>query len=393
MNFYTRKIRWKFLLFVSASIIGLGSLWYTNQLVKELSIEEQKKIEIWADAMQWMIESTNLDSNSPDYVKIYENNLKILSNNTTIPIIVLEPDGTINQPRNIDSLKISTKKGLEKTIKKMQESYEPIPINLFEGYTQMVYYGKSTLLKRLTYYPYVQLLVIMLFILVAYFAFSSSRKAEQNQVWLGLSKETAHQLGTPISSLMAWYEMLDTDKIQPDAYFELGKDIKRLEKIAERFSKIGSKPKLKYENIISIINNSRNYINSRTSSKVLINFTKPEEKIMVPVNAELFEWVIENLCKNAVDAMNGEGLLEITIKDNTQVLYIDVADNGKGIAKSKFKTIFKPGYTTKKRGWGLGLSLSKRIIEEYHDGRIFVHFSEIDKGTKIRIVLKKFAEF
>jgi signal transduction histidine kinase len=292
---------------------------------------------------------------------------------------------------NLDSLRAANDSAyLYKQLAKMQESFDPIRINLPGGDYQLIYYDKSTLLTRLTYYPYVQLAVIMLFIVVAYLAFSSSRKAEQNQVWVGLSKETAHQLGTPISSLMAWHEMLKLKNVDEDLQKEFDKDLTRLEKIAERFSKIGSKPKLKQENVIQVLQNSLNYIKSRSSDRIKVSFHPPEDKIYLPLNAELFEWVIENICKNGIDAMNGSGQIQVSLQDNTQVLYVDIADSGKGIPKNKFKTIFKPGYTTKDRGWGLGLSLTKRIVEEYHDGKVFVHFSEVGKGTKIRIVLKKY---
>ena len=254
---------------------------------------------------------------------------------------------------------------------------------------QYLYYSKSIILIKLTYYPYVQLGVILLFILVSYFAFSYSRKAEQNQVWVGLSKETAHQLGTPISSLLAWLEMMKLKSSDKEMLVELEKDIMRLEKITGRFSKIGSKPLLRKENIQKIITTAINYLKSRSSDKITFKLDMPSELLNVPLNASLFEWVIENVCKNAIDAVNGSGEITLSIMDHTQVIYIDISDSGKGISKSKFKTIFKPGYTTKERGWGLGLSLTKRIIEEYHDGKIFVYESEIGKGTVIRIVLKK----
>ncbi len=254
---------------------------------------------------------------------------------------------------------------------------------------QYLYYSKSIILIKLTYYPYVQLGVILLFILVSYFAFSYSRKAEQNQVWVGLSKETAHQLGTPISSLLAWLEMMKIKSSDNEMLVELEKDIMRLEKITSRFSKIGSKPLLRKENIQKIITTTINYLKSRSSDKITFKLDTPSEVLNIPLNASLFEWVIENVCKNAIDAVNGSGEITLSITDHTQVIYIDISDSGKGISKSKFKTIFKPGYTTKERGWGLGLSLTKRIIEEYHDGKIFVYESEIGKGTVIRIVLKK----
>jgi two-component sensor histidine kinase len=262
-------------------------------------------------------------------------------------------------------------------------------LSLLGSPNQYLYYSKSIILIKLTYYPYVQLGVILLFILVSYFAFSYSRKAEQNKVWVGLSKETAHQLGTPISSLLAWLEMMKLKSSDKEMLVELEKDIMRLEKITSRFSKIGSKPLLRKENIQKIITTAINYLRSRSSDKITFKLDIPSEVLNIPLNASLFEWVIENVCKNAIDAVNGAGEITLSITDHTQVIYIDISDSGKGISKSKFKTIFKPGYTTKERGWGLGLSLTKRIIEEYHDGKIFVYESEIGKGTVIRIVLKK----
>jgi signal transduction histidine kinase len=278
---------------------------------------------------------------------------------------------------------------MKKKLKQMKEASDPIIVNVTPTERQFLYYSKSTILTKLTVYPFVQLGIILLFILVAYFAFSSSRNAEQNQVWVGLSKETAHQLGTPISSLLAWLEMMKLKSSDPDLLIELEKDVKRLEKITERFSKIGSKPILKKDNLITVISSAVNYLKTRTSGSVKFNVHLSSEELLVPINASLFEWVIENICKNAIDATNGQGEVNIFISDHNQVVYIDVSDTGKGISKGLFKTIFKPGYTTKERGWGLGLSLAKRIVEEYHDGRIFVHQSEIGKGTVIRIVLKK----
>jgi signal transduction histidine kinase len=242
---------------------------------------------------------------------------------------------------------------------------------------------------QLIYYPYIQLGVVLLFILVAYLAFRTSRKFEQNQVWVGMLKETAHQLSTPISSLMAWLEMMKIRNGDKEMLVELEKDIKRLEKITERFSKIGSKPVLLKENIIAVIDTAVNYIKARTSDKIKFSLRMPSGDITVPLNTALFEWVIENLCKNAIDALHGEGEIEIAVSDFTQVIYVDIRDTGKGIPKSMFQAIFRPGFTTKKKGWGLGLSLAKRIVEEYHDGKIFVHQSEMNKGSVIRIVLKK----
>lgn len=382
MNIYAKKLRWKFLLFISAVIIGLSSLWYTSKLVRKLADEERKKVELWAEAQLQIINADFSDQNLDFYVKV-------LQNNETVPVIVVDTNDNIIFKRNLSAKKINNPVYIKRKLAQMKEFTEPIEIVISGNEKQYLYYSKSIILTKLTYYPYVQLGVILLFIMVSYFAFSYSRKAEQNQVWVGLSKETAHQLGTPISSLLAWLEMMKLKTENKDMLTELDKDIKRLEKITERFSKIGAKPLLKRENIQNIITTAINYLRSRSSDKISFNINMPSEELVIPLNASLFEWVIENVCKNAIDAVNGSGEIELAITDHIQVVYIDVSDSGKGISKSKYKTIFKPGYTTKERGWGLGLSLTKRIIEEYHDGKIFIQESEIGKGTVVRIVLKK----
>jgi K+-sensing histidine kinase KdpD len=379
LNFYTQKLRWKFLLFIAAVIIGVSSLWYTNILVRKFAEEEKKRIELWAEAQEQVIKS---DENLDFF-------FKVLSNNVTIPVIVVDSADNIMFSRNLNPSKTNNQKYVNRKLKQMKEENEPFEIVISIDDKQFLYYGHSTILTKLAYYPYVQLAIILLFIIVSYFAFSVSRKTEQNKVWVGLSKETAHQLGTPISSLMAWLEIMKSKTADQEMMNELEKDIKRLEKITERFSKIGSKPILDKENIQEVIAHAIQYLKTRSSEKVIYNIHLPQDELVIPLNAELFEWVIENVCKNAIDAIDGSGKIDIFITDHTQVVYVDIADNGKGIPKSKYKTIFKPGYTTKERGWGLGLSLSKRIVEEYHGGRIFVNDSELDHGTTIRIVLRK----
>jgi len=371
------------LLFMLAVAIGFSSLYYTNKLVKELKVEEKKKVQLWAGAIQQV---TDLDQTSGDYGFVFD----VIENNTTVPVILLNEDSVVVASRNIDVKKINTKKDLFRQLKKMEKEHPPMVIDLGDGSRNIIYYQDSTLLTKLKYFPYVQLFVIVLFILVAYLAFSAARRSEQNQVWLGLTKETAHQLGTPTSSLLAWLEILKTKDIDPDLLVELEKDVKRLEKITERFSKVGSRPVMKETDLKKVIRNVTEYMKKRTSDKVTfrLNFNMDEEMI-VPANEELFEWVIENLSKNAVDAMKGEGIVDIYITDNTQYVYVDVKDQGSGIPKSKYKEVFKPGYTTKHRSWGLGLSLSKRIVEEYHNGRLFVNYSEPGEGTVFRIVLPK----
>lgn len=382
MDIYYRKQQWKLVLFLFAVVIGVSSLVYTNYLVRELSREEQKKVRLWAEATRQLADVSLTDRN-------FGFLLQVIQNNKTVPVILVDQHENILAIRNLDSLKAENPEYLKNRLEKMKAENEPIVIELGGEEKNYIYYSNSTLLKKLTLYPYIQLGVILLFIMVSYFAFSASRKAEQNQVWIGLTRETAHQLGTPTSSLLAWAEILREKMGENKVVAELQKDIDRLEKITERFSKIGSLPILERNNIIHILQNSIKYLKTRTPGKISyhLNFQDPE--ILVPVNATLFEWVVENLCRNAIDTMGGSGIIDIDVHDNTQVLYVDVRDSGKGIPKSRHKKIFKPGYTTKKRGWGLGLSLTKRIIEDYHDGKIFVYSSAPEEGTVIRIVMKK----
>ncbi len=382
MDIYEKKQRWKFLLFLVAVFIGVGSLAYTNKLVKDLSKQELQKVELWAKATQLLVNSNsqNVDLSLPTMV---------IENNITVPIILTDSSGRIINFRNLSPVKSRQDGYLAKILERMKQRNQPIVIDLGEGGKNFIYYMDSILLTRLFYFPYVQLLVIILFIVVSYFAFSSSRKAEQNKVWVGLSKETAHQLGTPTSSLNAWIELLKEGVNQSDIVSELEKDAKRLEKITERFSKIGSKPILTNTNLVQVIQGVINYLKSRSSDKIYFELRHSGTDVVVPLNEALFEWVIENIFKNSMDAMNGKGKITINIEDNTHFIYLDIHDTGRGIPKSKFKTVFTPGYTTKMRGWGLGLSLSKRIIEIYHEGKIFILNSEPNTGTTIRIALKK----
>ncbi len=384
MNIYEKKQRWKLYLFLGAVIIGVSSMLYTNKLVRDLSERERQSIELWAKATE-SLGSSFSDGSDLNFI------LFVIENNTMVPVILTDSSSRIKEWRNIDSVKaVNNSAYVKHQLEKMREENDSIVINIpFTGDMNYIFYRDSLLLRRLQYFPLVQLLVIVLFILVSYFAFSSSRKAEQNKVWVGLSKETAHQLGTPTSSLNGWLEILKQGNNTEFALKELEKDINRLEKITERFSKIGSKPILERTDVNLVLKNSVNYLVSRSSDKVKYSLKLPEEEMLVPINESLFEWVIENVCKNAMDAMDGKGEIEISLHDNTQIIYIDIKDNGRGIQKSRFKTIFKPGYTTKQRGWGLGLSLSKRIVESYHEGKIFVLNSELNKGTSIRIVLQK----
>jgi nitrogen-specific signal transduction histidine kinase len=386
MDIYYRKQRWKLYLFLFAAIIGIGSLLYTNRLVKLLAQEEQKKIELWAEATRRLADLSDMTDPSLQSDPAFP--LDVVQYNTTIPVIIADQEDNIKAYRNLDSLKMLNPSYGAKQIEKMRSENEPIEIDMF-GISQYVYYSNSTLLVQLTYYPYIQLGVILLFILMAYLAFSASRRAEQNQVWVGLSKETAHQLGTPTSSLIGWVELLKEKHPDKKLVSELEKDAGRLEEITERFSKIGSKPVLKDANILEVMKESVAYIESRTSDGVSFSFDANNRDHKVPLNRVLFQWVVENLCKNSVDAMEGNGNIHISVSDQFKQVHIDFEDTGKGIPKNRYKTIFKPGYTTKKRGWGLGLSLAKRIIEIYHEGKIFVLNSETGKGTVIRIILQK----
>lgn len=377
-----KKQRWQLVLFIAAVIIGMASLMYTNQLVKKMARQEQIKAEMLADAWQQIVNSGNDQTNLDFYANIIEDN-------QTIPVIVTDSADNIVFSRNLDPSKLSNDRYISRKLEKMKENAEPVIISLPPSDNQYLYYSKSKLLTQLIFYPYYQLGIVLLFILVAYLAFSTSRKAEQNMLWVGLSKETAHQLGTPISSLMAWVEMMKIKNGDKEMLSELSKDVARLEKITERFSKIGAMPVLTAQDIVKVVHTAVNYIKNRSSDKIVFRLNLPPEPVMIPMNAALFEWVIENLCKNAIDALQGEGNIEITLTQSTQLVIIDVADTGKGIPKSAIASIFKPGYTTKKKGWGLGLSLVKRIIEEYHEGRVFVYQSELNKGTVFRINLKK----
>lgn len=384
MDIYVKKKRWKILLLFAAIIIGIASLAYTNWLTEGLSEEERKNLLQWGEATERI--ARDEISNEADLSFFQE----ILENNTTIPIIVVDDNGEILIDKNISYPPNRKQQHLEKELKRMKSHSTPIEINIADDEKQYLYYRESYLLRNLRIFPVLQLLVIFLFIGVAYLAFSASRSAEQNQVWVGMSKETAHQLGTPISSLMAWIELLRLQNADETILDEFEKDIKRLEKITERFSKIGSMPELLTHNLLNVITSSVEYLRKRSSEKVIYTIIADENETWdVPLNEALFSWVIENLCKNAIDAMNSEGAITLRLKKKDKEIILDIADTGKGVPKSQFKTIFNPGFSTKKRGWGLGLSLAKRIIENYHGGKIFIKSSEIRKGTTFRIILPK----
>lgn len=384
VTFYNRKFRLKVSVLFVFTVIAFASLWFTHNLVNSLANEEKKKIGLWAAAAE-EITKPQEDENK-DYTFVF----KVLAENNTVPSILTDGNNVVIGSRNIDSTEIATKEKADAVIKRMAAKHKPFVITISEKEINLLYYDDSTILKQLYYFPIVQLLVLILFIFAAYIAFSSIRNSEQNLVWVGMAKETAHQLGTPTSSLLAWLEVLKTTELPESLLVELDRDIHRLEKITDRFSKIGSSPSLRTVNLVEQIDNSINYLQKRVSGNITFrkNFNTNEE-IYVKVNESLFEWVMENIVKNAIDAMQGKGTITFTIRDDIQVAYIDIHDEGKGIPKSLAKTIFKPGFTTKERGWGLGLSLSQRIIEEYHKGKIFVRQTETGKGTTFRIVLKK----
>lgn len=377
----------KIVLVVAAVVIAVASLVVSHFLVSDLSKEERNKMETWAQALHTL---NNANENT-DLSLV----LSVLQGNNTIPVVVVDSTGMVMDYRNVEISANNRKDSLsllEKEANRMYRSGRFVKIILTDdphADYQIVCYDESNLLKRLATYPYVQLGIVFIFVVVAIFALLSSKKAEQNKVWVGLSKETAHQLGTPISSLIAWIEILHENYPGDDMIPEMEKDVKRLELIADRFSKIGSLPEPQPSSLNNVISNVVDYIDRRTSSAVLMTVNMPNHDVVVRINASLFEWVIENLCKNAVDAMEGKGKIWISVIEDGYDVAIEVADNGKGIRHKDLKSVFKPGFTTKKRGWGLGLSLAKRIVEEYHKGRIFVKESEIGIGTTFRIELKR----
>lgn len=389
---------WKVLLLLFAVCIALFSLLYTQKLAGKLAEQEKRNMEIWAKATTLLTYSVDYEGDNEDVSNFINeaNNfcLNVVGNNTTIPAIMTDNEKNIVAYINLDSAKLAQNNNYQqKKLKEMQSNgNDTIIIDFSDQNKQYIYFENSTLLSQLKTFPVYQLVIISLFLLVSYLAFNASRRSEQNRVWVGLAKETAHQLGTPISSLLAWVDLFKTSEgnIDKQLISEMEHDVKRLERVTERFSKIGSEPVLKNENVEEVLEKSVEYLKNRVSKKV--SFSIDSSKAPNPhaqVNVPLFEWVIENLCKNAIDAMDGEGSISFTVNQTSRKLYIDVRDTGKGIPSSNFKTVFKPGFTTKKRGWGLGLSLVKRIVEGYHKGSIFVKASVVGKGTIFRIVLNK----
>lgn len=373
----------KILLVVMAVVMSVGSLVISHFLVRDLKREEQRKMEIWAEAMR----SLNSADEYTDLTLV----LTVLNSNSTIPVVVLDREGEVQDYRNIPLREESTEeqmRAVKRKAQSMKDAGRVIRVYLSSTDYMEICYADSLLLRRLAWWPYVQLGLVFVFVVVAIFALLSSKRAEQNKVWVGLSKETAHQLGTPISSLMAWQEMLRETYPDDELLPEMGKDVERLQRIAERFSKIGSLPELRPESLNEVLSAVTQYISRRASNRVRLTCTVPQQPLIVPMCSSLFEWVVENLCKNAIDAMDGQGSITLTASTEGALAVVEVADTGKGIPKNKFRTVFTPGFTTKKRGWGLGLSLAKRIVEEYHHGRIYVKNSEVGRGTTFRIELK-----
>jgi signal transduction histidine kinase len=382
LSIYYKKNNWKIVLLLVAMVIGSVSLYYTSQVVHNIEKQEKKKMLLWARATRDLSSSTDLDQNQ-------EFLLDILRENDNIPVILTDDNLQILSYLNIDPEQAERPGYLERQLIVMRQQHEPILIEPLEGIRQYIFFKDSDLLYQLRYYPYFQLAVISIFLLVSYLAFSVSRRYEQDFLWVGMAKETAHQLGTPISSLMAWQEYLKSTTKDADAEMvtEVGKDIERLQTITERFSKIGSVPVLEPVDMREVIERGMGYMRKRASEKVTFQIETGDQPVLVALNEPLFDWVIENLTKNALDAMSGHGTIRLQLSTVQKMAVIDFSDTGKGIPANQFQAIFKPGITTRKRGWGLGLTLVKRIIEKYHDGKIFVKSSEQGKGTTFRIQL------
>ena len=397
MNPYEQKRRWKFILLAFAVVIAGASLWYTNYLVKNISVAERTRAEVWARSTRNIIAM-------PDINDEYITFIYSIRDSLAVPAIVADSADNIIYYRGLDTLKTNfaleadssvkyDPKYFKEQLREMKNQHQPFVLDLTSpgNAKWYVYYKDSLLLTQLRVFPYIQLTVIALFLLVAYLVFSSARRSEQDQVWVGMAKETAHQLGTPISSLMAWVELLKSkfNADQDPLILEMENDVKRLEMVADRFSKIGSKPVLQNHGVFEVVSVFTDYFKVRVSDKIKF-VVSGDEQVEALINIPLFDWVLENLLKNAVNAIEGSGTIELNITENLvkEQVFIDVSDTGQGISRLKFDTIFQPGYTTRKRGWGLGLSLTKRIIENYHQGQIFVRDSEIGKGTIFRIILK-----
>lgn len=382
MKFFENKTLIKYLFIAIAIVIALGSLFVSHQLVQDLSKEEESKIKIWAEATK---EAACADTVALSNINLI---LQIIESNKTIPVILYDKKDDYYTSHNIKTSNKNEQTFLKEKALSFEKRHDPILIETGD-FEQYVYYDDSYTLKRLQAYPYIQLGVISVFLIISFIALITTKKMEQDRLWVGLSKETAHQLGTPISSLMAWIEYLKLKEVDASILSDMEKDIERLQTVTERFSKIGSVPALEKANIVDSLTQTVSYLEKRMSNKVSFIHNFPDRKLYSLISAPLFGWVIENLTKNAIDAMCGQGTIIYSISEKADLIIIDIQDTGKGIQKSKFKEIFTPGYTTKTRGWGLGLSLAKRIIETYHKGKIYVKSSELNVGTIIRIEISK----
>jgi hypothetical protein len=379
MSFFSNTLWLKRIAVIISFVIVSLILWNTYIFFQKFKQEERIKMEILAEAQRELATNTNLDAN-------VDLPLKILENNSNIPMISVDENGEMEY-QNLDSIKSLDPEYLEQQLAKMKSENKPIIVSYKGENKKIIYYRDSDLLNKLTYYPIALILILFLFLTVIYLFFNSNKIAETNKLWTGMAKETAHQIGTPLSSLLGWIAILKMEKVDDKYVEEIEKDVHRLNTIANRFSKIGSMPELKKENVVSITKTAFDYLESRSSKQITFSFSTNEDKIYTKLNTELFGWVIENLIKNAIDAMLGKGSLSIIIESTQKKVKITVSDSGKGMSKKLYKQIFKPGFTTKKRGWGLGLSLSKRIIQDYHNGKIFVKKSEIGKGSTFEILL------
>jgi two-component system, sporulation sensor kinase D len=376
---YSNALRWVIIV-ASFTIVSL-ILWKTYELFQHFKEEERTKMENWSFAQTDFI---NSDTNAN-----LELNLKVLNSNKTTPMLVINEDGSLGSYNNIDDSRINDSLYVKKLIIKFEQENTPIPVKLEDSLVSTIYYGNSPLINELKYYPLALLLIVFLFGAVIFFFYRSNKNATQNKLWSGMAKETAHQIGTPLSSLIGWTEILKSENVNPDYILEIEKDVDRLLTITERFSKIGSVPTLEVADIITETINSYDYLKARSSNLIDFEIIIPEGEILVNLNKQLYSWTIENLVKNAIDAMKGRGKILVEISQLENTIMVRVSDTGKGLTKKNFNKIFEPGYTTKKRGWGLGLSLTKRIIEDFHDGKIKVLHSEINKGTTFQITLKR----
>jgi two-component system, sporulation sensor kinase D len=381
MNFLTNTFLFKRIAVLVSLILVSLILWNTYIFFQKFKNEERVKMEILA-AAQKELNIGDLDAN-------VDLSLKVIENNKSIPMILVAENGTIETFQNLDSVKALDQKYVQNQLLKMKSENKPIEVSYKGKNKKFIYYRNSDLLNKLTYYPIALVLILLLFLSVIYLFYSSNKAAETNKLWTGMAKETAHQIGTPLSSLLGWIAILKMEKVDDKYVEEIQKDVNRLNTIANRFSKIGSAPELKKENIVAITKQAFDYLESRSSKQIKFSFATSDAKIITNLNTELFGWVIENLIKNAIDAMLGKGALQLRIENTPKKVKITISDTGKGMPKKLFKQIFKPGFTTKKRGWGLGLSLSKRIVKDYHRGNIVVQKSEIGTGTTFEISMDK----